>query len=109
MTATSANSPPADVEPSGSRRRWFARTVVVALVLAGVVVTSWPVAVTVVHNHQNVAAADATLPARGIYCHPTAITAITTVSGRKLPVESPGCHRVLPAVTADAATPAALV
>ena len=43
--------------PARRRRRWPARTVVVALVLAGVAVTSWPVALTVVHNHQSNSAA----------------------------------------------------
>ncbi len=51
----------------------------------------------------DVAAADATLPARGIYCHPIVITAIQTLSGASLPVESAGCHRVLPTRIADAA------
>jgi membrane peptidoglycan carboxypeptidase len=51
----------------------------------------------------DVAAADAVLPARGIYCHPIAITAITTFSGTSLPVESPNCHRVLSTAIADAA------
>jgi membrane peptidoglycan carboxypeptidase len=51
----------------------------------------------------DVAAADASLPARGIYCHPVPITKIVTTSGRRLPVESAGCHRVLPTVIADAA------
>jgi membrane peptidoglycan carboxypeptidase len=50
-----------------------------------------------------VAAADATLPARGIFCSPIAITRIVTTTGSKLPVESANCHRVMPAVTADAA------
>ena len=35
-----------------------------------------------------VAAADATLPSRGIYCHPVAITKIVTTAGATLPVES---------------------
>ncbi len=51
----------------------------------------------------DVAAADATLPARGIYCHPVAISKIRTMSGARVPVESPGCHRVLPKTVADAA------
>lgn len=51
----------------------------------------------------DVAAADAVLPAGGIYCHPIAITAINTMSGTSLPVESAGCHRVLPTAIADAA------
>jgi membrane peptidoglycan carboxypeptidase len=50
-----------------------------------------------------VAAADATLPARGIFCSPIAITKIVTTTGSKLPVESANCHRVLPTVIADAA------
>jgi membrane peptidoglycan carboxypeptidase len=49
-----------------------------------------------------VAAADATLPARGIFCSPIAINKIVTTSGTKLPVESANCHRVLPQVIADA-------
>jgi len=51
----------------------------------------------------DVAAADATLPARGIYCHPIAITKVVTMSGGRLPVESAGCHRVLSKTVADAA------
>jgi membrane peptidoglycan carboxypeptidase len=50
-----------------------------------------------------VAAADATLPARGIFCSPIAITKIVTTTGQRLPVESANCHRVLPQVIADAA------
>ncbi len=49
-----------------------------------------------------VAAADATLPARGIYCSPIPITKIVTTSGTRLPVESAHCHRVMPTVIADA-------
>ncbi len=51
----------------------------------------------------DVAAADASLPARGIYCHPVPITKIVAGGGQKLPVESAGCHRVMPTVIADAA------
>lgn len=51
----------------------------------------------------DVAAADATLPSRGIYCHPIPIDKIVTTTGASLPVESAGCHRVLPASVADAA------
>jgi membrane peptidoglycan carboxypeptidase len=51
----------------------------------------------------SVAAADATLPARGIYCRPTAVSSITDRNGHQLPVEPAGCHRVLPADIADAA------
>jgi membrane peptidoglycan carboxypeptidase len=50
-----------------------------------------------------VAAADATLPSRGIFCSPIAITKITTTTGTKLPVESANCHRVLSQTVADAA------
>jgi membrane peptidoglycan carboxypeptidase len=50
-----------------------------------------------------VAAADATLPARGIFCSPIAITKIVTTTGQKLPVESANCRRVLPKEIADAA------
>jgi membrane peptidoglycan carboxypeptidase len=51
----------------------------------------------------DVAASDAVLPARGIYCHPIVITKIVTMNGAKLPVESPKCHRVLSTEVADAA------
>jgi membrane peptidoglycan carboxypeptidase len=51
----------------------------------------------------DVAAADATLPSRGIYCKPVPISKIVTTTGKSLPVESAGCHRVLPARIADAA------
>ena len=51
----------------------------------------------------SVAAADATLPARGIYCHPIVVTAIQDRNGHSVPVESAGCHRVLPKEIADAA------
>ena len=50
-----------------------------------------------------VAAADATLPARGIFCSPIAITKIVTTTGQQLPVESANCRRVLPRQIADAA------
>ena len=50
-----------------------------------------------------VAAADATLPARGIFCKPIAITKIVTSSGQRLPVESAGCKRVMTQAVADAA------
>jgi membrane peptidoglycan carboxypeptidase len=51
----------------------------------------------------DVAAADATLPARGIYCKPVAISKIVTTRGTRLPVESAGCHRVMSPRIADAA------
>jgi membrane peptidoglycan carboxypeptidase len=50
-----------------------------------------------------VAAADATLPARGIFCSPIAITKIVTMTGTNLPVESAHCHRVLSQTVADGA------
>jgi membrane peptidoglycan carboxypeptidase len=49
-----------------------------------------------------VAAADAVLPARGMFCSPIAITKIVTTAGQRLPVESANCHRVLPREIADA-------
>jgi membrane peptidoglycan carboxypeptidase len=52
----------------------------------------------------SMAAAYATVAARGVYCHPIAITKITDVKGRSLPVESASCHRVLSRAVADAAT-----
>jgi membrane peptidoglycan carboxypeptidase len=51
----------------------------------------------------NMAAAYATLAARGIYCRPIAIRAITGSNGKPLPVEQPHCHRVIAASVADAA------
>lgn len=51
----------------------------------------------------NMAAAYATLAARGKYCRPIAIKAITTSNGTKYPVERAGCHRVMSAGVADAA------
>jgi membrane peptidoglycan carboxypeptidase len=51
----------------------------------------------------DVAASDATLPARGIYCSPIAITKIVTDTGQNLPVESAQCHRALSQAVADAA------
>jgi membrane peptidoglycan carboxypeptidase len=51
----------------------------------------------------SMAGAYATVAARGIYCHPIAIRSIVTTSGRRLPVESAHCHRVLSTAVADAA------
>jgi membrane peptidoglycan carboxypeptidase len=51
----------------------------------------------------NMAAAYATVAARGVYCKPVAIAKIVTVTGVHLPVESAGCHRVLSTAVADAA------
>lgn len=51
----------------------------------------------------NMAAAYATLAARGIYCRPVAIRAITGRGGRSIPVERRRCHRVISTGVADAA------
>jgi membrane peptidoglycan carboxypeptidase len=51
----------------------------------------------------SMAAAYASVDSRGIYCHPIAILKIVDASGKSLPVESAGCHRVMPQAVADAA------
>ncbi len=51
----------------------------------------------------SMAAAYATVAARGVYCAPIAISKIDTSAGTPLPVESAGCHRVLTTQVADAA------
>jgi membrane peptidoglycan carboxypeptidase len=51
----------------------------------------------------NMAAAYATLAARGVYCRPMAIKAITGRDGASIPTKSPGCHRVIEKSVADAA------
>jgi membrane peptidoglycan carboxypeptidase len=51
----------------------------------------------------SMAAAYATVAARGIYCIPIAIGRILTGSGASLPVKSANCHRVLSTDVADAA------
>jgi membrane peptidoglycan carboxypeptidase len=51
----------------------------------------------------SMAAAYATLAARGIYCRPMAIKSITGSDGQPIPVERPGCHRVISVGVADAA------
>src|ERR1022692_4628088 len=51
----------------------------------------------------SMAGAYATLAARGNYCKPIAIIAITDSNGDQLPVESAGCHRVMSTGVADAA------
>lgn len=51
----------------------------------------------------NMAGAYATVASGGIYCHPIAITAITDVTGKNLPVEPARCHRVLSQGVANAA------
>jgi membrane peptidoglycan carboxypeptidase len=50
----------------------------------------------------SMAAAYATVAARGIYCKPVAISEIVTASGQKLPAPEAGCHRVLSKTIADA-------
>jgi membrane peptidoglycan carboxypeptidase len=51
----------------------------------------------------DMADAYATVDAHGIYCKPTAITAITDAQHKQLPVDSPDCHRVISAGVANAA------
>jgi membrane peptidoglycan carboxypeptidase len=50
----------------------------------------------------SMAAAYATVAARGMYCAPVAIGKITDNTGKSVPVPSANCHRVFPAVVADA-------
>ncbi len=50
----------------------------------------------------SMAAAYATVAARGVYCKPVAISKIVTAAGRNLPAPSAGCHRVLSTTVADA-------
>jgi membrane peptidoglycan carboxypeptidase len=51
----------------------------------------------------SMAAAYATVAARGMYCKPIAIQKILTSSGGRLPVQSADCHRVMSTAVADAA------
>jgi membrane peptidoglycan carboxypeptidase len=51
----------------------------------------------------SMAAAYATVAARGMYCAPTAILKITDNTGKNMKVPSAGCHRAFPAAVADAA------
>jgi len=52
----------------------------------------------------SMAAAYATLAARGVYCSPQAITKITTITtGQRLHVQGPQCRRAIPTGVADAA------
>jgi membrane peptidoglycan carboxypeptidase len=51
----------------------------------------------------SMAAAYATVAARGMYCTPIAIGRILSSSGASLPVKSAGCHRVFSTEVADAA------
>ena len=50
----------------------------------------------------SMAAAYATVAARGMYCAPIAIGKILDNTGKSLPVPSANCHRAFPAVVADA-------
>jgi membrane peptidoglycan carboxypeptidase len=52
----------------------------------------------------SMAAAYATVAARGMYCAPTAILKITDNTGKNMKVPSAGCHRAFPAAVADAAS-----
>ena len=52
----------------------------------------------------SMAAAYATVAARGVYCKPVAVAKIISPTGTKLPVESAGCHQAIPAGVADAAS-----
>ena len=51
----------------------------------------------------SMAAAYATVAARGMYCRPIAIRRITDLAGHDLPVQAAGCHRVMRKGVADAA------
>ena len=50
----------------------------------------------------SMAAAYATVAARGMYCAPVAIGKILDNTGKSMPVPSANCHRAFPAVVADA-------
>jgi membrane peptidoglycan carboxypeptidase len=52
----------------------------------------------------SMADAYATVAANGIYCKPVAIREITNPAGTRLPVMGSGCHRVMSAGVAEAAT-----
>src|SRR5260221_3844203 len=51
----------------------------------------------------SMAAAYATVAARGVYCRPIAIQRITDLAGHDLPIQAAGCHRVMNEGVADAA------
>jgi membrane peptidoglycan carboxypeptidase len=51
----------------------------------------------------SMAAAYATVAARGLYCAPTAVTRIITGTGARLPVAKSHCRQAIPAGVADAA------
>jgi membrane peptidoglycan carboxypeptidase len=52
----------------------------------------------------SMAAAYATVAARGMYCAPVAVARIITGTGARLPVQKPHCHQAIPAGVADAAS-----
>ena len=52
----------------------------------------------------SMAAAYATVAARGMYCTPVAVARIITGTGARLPVQKPHCHQAIPAGVADAAS-----
>ena len=52
----------------------------------------------------SMAAAYATVAARGVYCKPVAVAKIINATGAKLPVASADCHQAIPAGVADAAS-----
>ncbi len=52
----------------------------------------------------SMAAAYATVAARGMYCTPVAVARVITGTGARLPVQKPHCHQAIPAGVADAAS-----
>lgn len=52
----------------------------------------------------SMAAAYATVAARGMYCRPIAVARIISGTGARLPVQKPHCHQAIPAGVADAAS-----
>jgi membrane peptidoglycan carboxypeptidase len=52
----------------------------------------------------SMAAAYATVAARGMYCTPIAVARIINGTGARLPVQKPHCHQVIPTGVADAAS-----
>jgi membrane peptidoglycan carboxypeptidase len=52
----------------------------------------------------SMAAAYATVAARGMYCTPTAVTKIVSETGARLPIQKPHCHQAIPTGVADAAS-----
>jgi membrane peptidoglycan carboxypeptidase len=52
----------------------------------------------------SMAAAYATVAARGVYCAPVAVTRIISQTGARLPVQKPHCHQAIPTGVADAAS-----